>query len=296
MTAVPATAGLVVVDKPAGLTSHDVVARVRRLAHTRRVGHAGTLDPMATGVLLVGVERVTKLLGYLAAGEKTYRACVRFGAATVTDDARGEVVSTAPTDELDDAAVRAALAAQTGELDQVPSAVSAVKVDGRRAYDRVRAGEEVRLAPRRVHIGRLDVGPVRRVDGFLDVDIELDCSAGTYVRAVARDAGAALGVGGHLTALRRTRVGAFDLAGAATLEQLADRPDPVAVGMDELVERTFGRRDVDAETARAAANGARLPADGRDGPYALFGPDGLAVSLVEERDGLTRALVVLRPA
>jgi len=210
--------GLVVVDKPAGLTSHDVVGRMRRIAHTRRVGHAGTLDPMATGVLLVGVERVTKLLGYLAAGDKSYEATVRLGQSTVTDDAEGEVTAAATTAGLEEEPVRDAFRRYTGDFAQVPSAVSAVKVDGRRSYDRVRAGEAVALAARQVSVPELEVRALRRPKpDLLDVDIALTCSSGTYVRAIARDVGADLGVGGHLTALRRTRVGAFDLTDAATL-------------------------------------------------------------------------------
>ena len=208
--------GLVVVDKPGGMTSHDVVARVRRLAGTRKVGHAGTLDPMATGVLVLGVERATRLLGHLMLTEKAYDATVRLGVATTTDDAEGEVTASVPTAGLDEASVREAAAAFVGELEQVPSAVSAIKVDGRRAYARVRAGEEVELAPRSVTVHELVVHDVRLGDDVVDVDLRVRCSSGTYIRAIARDLGAALGVGGHLTALRRTAVGPYDLAVART--------------------------------------------------------------------------------
>ena len=218
--------GLVVVDKPAGITSHDVVARVRRLAGTRKVGHAGTLDPMATGVLVVGVERATRLLGHLMLTEKAYDATARLGVATVTDDAEGEVTATVSAAHLDEATVRAAFAEQVGELSQVPTAVSAVKVDGVRAYQRVRDGEEVALEPRQVTVHELTVTDVRAVStgstaSVVDVDISLRCSSGTYVRAIARDVGAALGVGGHLTALRRTAVGPYGLDVAHTLDELA---------------------------------------------------------------------------
>ena len=182
--------GLVVVDKPAGLTSHDVVARVRRLAGTRKVGHAGTLDPMATGVLVVGVERATRLLGHLMLTDKAYDATVRLGVATTTDDAEGDVTASAATGHLDEATVRAALAAYVGDLQQVPTAVSAIKVDGKRAYARVRDGEDVQLAARPVRIHALDVHEVRRAGEGLDVDISVRCSSGTYIRAIARDAGA----------------------------------------------------------------------------------------------------------
>ena len=199
--------GLVVVDKPAGMTSHDVVARVRRLAGTRKVGHAGTLDPMATGVLVLGLNRATRLLGHLMLTEKAYDATIRLGVATTTDDAEGEVLATAPTDGLDEASIRGVLAGFVGEIDQVPTAVSAIKVDGVRAYQRVRDGEQVELEPRRVTIHELTVHDVSGPD----VRITVRCSSGTYIRAIARDAGAALGVGGHLTALRRTAVGEFGL-------------------------------------------------------------------------------------
>ena len=190
--------GLVVVDKPAGITSHDVVSRVRRLAGTRKVGHAGTLDPMATGVLVLGVDRATRLLGHLMLTEKAYDATIRLGVSTVTDDAEGDVVSTASTAGLDEALVRATLAEFTGDLLQVPTAVSAIKVDGQRSYARVRAGEEVQLEPRPVTVHELVVHDVRRTDEVVDADVSLRCSSGTYVRAIARDAGARLGVGGHL--------------------------------------------------------------------------------------------------
>src|SRR3712207_6475123 len=202
--------GLLLVDKPGGMTSHDVVARARRALSVRKVGHAGTLDPMATGLLVLGVGAATRLLGYVGGHDKTYEATIRLGQATVTDDREGEVLRTASTAALDDDAVRAALAAQTGALQQVPSAVSAVKVDGRRSYDRVRAGEEVVLEPRSVTVHRLEVHRIDRPEAdLLDVDVTVECTAGTYIRAIARDAGAALGIGGHLTALRRTVSGPF---------------------------------------------------------------------------------------
>ncbi len=296
-----ATAGLVVVDKPAGLTSHDVVARLRRLIGTRRVGHAGTLDPMATGVLVAGIDRGTKLLGHLAGGDKSYRATIRLGQATTTDDAEGDHLGGASADDVDDARVRASLADVVGEFDQVPSSVSAVKVDGRRAYARVRAGETVALAARRVCVARLELLAVRRpAAGLLDVDVDLDCSSGTYVRAIARDLGAELGVGGHLTALRRTRVGVFDLGHAATLEDLAEAAasdaDPVRFGLDAAVDMAFARRDVDGDQARVLGHGGALEPWGRPGPYGVFGPDGRVIALMADRDGAARPVVVLRPA
>jgi tRNA pseudouridine55 synthase len=293
----PPAGGLVVVDKPAGWTSHDVVARVRRIARTRRVGHAGTLDPMATGVLVLGVGRATKLLGHLALTDKGYAATMRLGRSTVTNDADGDVTGGSSAAGVTPAALAAGLAALTGSISQVPSAVSAVKIDGRRAYARVRAGEDVALAPRPVTVSRLDLVASRRpAPDLLDLDVEVDCSSGTYVRALARDLGAALGVGGHLTALRRTRVGPFTLAGAVTLEELAERADPVPVPLDAAVAAAFPRRDLDAAAAARLAHGGRLEPAGLPGPYGAFDPAGAVVALVAEADGVARPLVVFRPA
>ena len=289
--------GLVVVDKPAGLTSHDVVARVRRLAGTRRVGHAGTLDPMATGVLVLGVERATRLLGHLALSAKSYDATVRLGQSTVTDDAEGDVIGGAPADAVTEDDVAAALGAQTGEIEQVPAAVSAIKVAGRRSYARVRAGEDVVLAPRRVTVSRLDLRSSRRpAPGLLDVDISVDCSSGTYIRAIARDLGAALGVGGHLTALRRTRVGPFDLTAAHTLAELAGLAEPVTMGLSDAVRTAFPRRELDQAGAVDLSHGRPLPPAGISGPYGAFAPDGHVVALLEEREGQARPRVVFTPA
>jgi tRNA pseudouridine55 synthase len=283
--------GLVVVDKPAGLTSHDVVARVRRLAGTRRVGHAGTLDPMATGVLVLGVNRATRLLGHLTLTEKAYDATIRLGATTVTDDAEGEVVTTIPADAVTDEAVARGVAALTGELMQVPSAVSAVKVDGKRSYKRVREGEQVELPPRPVTVSDFTVRGIRRAAGFVDVDASVVCSSGTYVRALARDLGATLGVGGHLTMLRRTRVGPYDLTMAHTLDDLAE--DFVVVPIAAAARAAFASRDIGADDARVLSHGGPLPATGTTpGPVAVFGPDGTFLALVEDRGSTTRALAV----
>lgn len=292
-----ATDGLVVVDKPGGMTSHDVVAGVRRLARIRRVGHGGTLDPMATGVLVVGVGRATRLLSYVSGAGKGYAATIRLGQRTVTDDAEGEVVARVPAGAVTDQAVRAGLAALTGEIDQVPSAVSAVKVEGRRAYQRVRAGERVTLAPRRVVVSRMDVLAVRRDrPGLVDVDVDLECSSGTYVRAIARDLGAALGVGGHLTALRRTFVGGFTLAEAVPWDALVQRaPDVVTLPLADAARRGFPPREVSAEQARILAHGGRLPPIGLPGPYAVFAPTGDVIAIVTERGGAARPDVVLAP-
>lgn len=284
-------AGLVVVDKPGGITSHGVVARVRRLAGTRKVGHAGTLDPMATGVLVLGVGRATRLLGHLVLTEKGYDATIRLGASTTTDDAEGEVVTTAPADHLDPAAITTALEAFTGEIDQVPTAVSAIKVDGKRAYQRVRDGEDVELAARRVTVHRLDVTDVRALpaQGVTDVDVSLRCSSGTYVRAIARDLGAALGVGGHLTALRRTAVGPYDLDVARTLEDLDAAYDVLPLAA--AARRAFTAVDLDIDAARDVRVGRSLDL-GLGGLSALFDPEGEFLALYEPRDGRARAVAV----
>ncbi|MGI8868140.1 MAG: tRNA pseudouridine(55) synthase TruB [Mycobacteriales bacterium] len=286
--------GLVVVDKPGGMTSHDVVARVRRIAATRKVGHAGTLDPMATGVLILGVERATKLLGYVAGHDKTYLATIRLGAATVTDDAEGDIVATADASRLDDGAVRRALGGFVGAIDQVPSAVSAIKLGGVRSYARVRAGESVDLAARRVRIDRIDVLAIRPGSVY-DLDIEVDCSTGTYIRALARDLGTTLGVGGHLTALRRTRIGAFSLAAASTLDELAESAEPVPIGIDTAMSSMFARRDLTPEEVDDVTHGRRIEPVGLPAPYGAFDSEGRAVALLEERGGQARTVVVIRP-
>jgi len=285
------TDGLVLVDKPAGWTSHDVVARCRRLAGTRRVGHAGTLDPMATGLLVVGVDRATRLLGHLALHDKDYLATIRLGVTTVTDDADGETVDVVDASDIGDEAVGAAMSALTGELMQVPSSVSAIKVDGRRAYARARAGESVELAARPVHVSRFEL--LRRDGDALDVAVT--CSTGTYVRALARDLGAALGVGAHLSALRRTRVGGFRIDGARTLEQLAEQFD--AIPLDVALRTAFPVRALTDDETFKVARGQRIEPIGMPaGPVAAFAPDGSAVALLEHRDGRVRSLVVFAPA
>jgi len=292
--------GLLVVDKPPGLTSHGVVARVRRLAGTRRVGHAGTLDPMATGVLVLGIDRGTRLLTYLVGGDKRYAATIRLGRSTITDDSEGDLTGEVSAEAVTDEAVRRSTGAFVGEVDQVPSAVSAIKIAGVRSYARVRRGEEVELPPRRVRITNLDVLEVRRVhDGpivLVDVDVEVGCSSGTYVRAIARDLGAALGVGGHLTALRRTVVGPFTLDEAVTLDEAAERGDAAAIPLAAAVQRLLARRDADAAEARMLANGRPLAAVGLSGPYGVFGPDGRVLAIVNESNGRARPEVVLAPA
>jgi tRNA pseudouridine55 synthase len=281
--------GLVVVDKPGGITSHDVVSRVRRLAGTRKVGHAGTLDPMATGVLVLGVDRATRLLGHLMVAEKAYDASVRLGVSTTTDDAEGDTTSTTSAAGLDEAAVRAAAAEFVGDLQQVPTAVSAIKVDGKRAYQRVRDGETVELRARPVTVHELVVGHVRHAGETVDLDLSVRCSSGTYIRAIARDLGARLGVGGHLTALRRTAVGPYDLATARTLDQLAEELQvlPIAVA----ARAAFASVDLDGTRATDVRYGRALDLD-LAGVTALFAPDGEFLALYEPREGLARAVAV----
>jgi tRNA pseudouridine55 synthase len=288
--------GLVIVDKPGGLTSHDVVARIRRLAGTRRVGHAGTLDPMATGVLVVGVEKATRLLGYLTLTEKQYDATIRLGQSTSTDDAEGELTKTAPATGLTPETINKAIAELTGEIQQVPPAVSAIKVDGQRAYKLTRAGSVPELKPRPVTVYEFTVTAIRPVGhgDLLDVDATVRCSSGTYIRALARDLGDKLGTGGHLTALRRTRVGEYGLDAAKTLDQLAERFEVIPLA--QAAAAAFPRRDLSADEARRLAHGGRLPAGppgtGTPGPTAAFAPDGSLVALLAEQDGQARPLAV----
>ncbi|HEY9333856.1 tRNA pseudouridine(55) synthase TruB [Kribbella sp. NPDC051936] len=286
-----ASDGIVVVDKPAGMTSHTVVARIRRLAGTRKVGHAGTLDPMATGVLVVGLNRATRLLGHLQLADKSYDATIRLGATTTTDDAEGEILTTAAVDGVTAEAISTAVAAYRGEISQVPSKVSAIKVDGKRAYERVRAGEEVALKARAVTISRYDVLDVRVAPDGIDVDVSVDCSSGTYIRALARDLGADLGVGGHLTALRRTRVGSFGLAAAHSLESLAKSFDWLPIA--DVAAGTFPRFDADEAQSAAIRTGRPLPGlDLEAGQTAMFAPDGTFLALYEPHGPLAKPTAV----
>ncbi|CAO5228951.1 tRNA pseudouridine(55) synthase TruB [Frankia sp. AgKG'84/4] len=296
----PQVDGLVVVDKPAGCTSHDVVARARRILGQRRVGHAGTLDPMATGVLLLGAGRGTRLLGHLALTDKVYDATIRLGRTTTTDDAQGEPLEDRPVDVEPDRLARE-MAALTGVIDQVPSSVSAVKVDGVRAYARVRAGEQVTLAARRVTVHRFDLLARRGTGGTpdpagTDLDVTVSCSSGTYIRALARDLGAALGCGGHLTALRRTVVGPFGLDRAVSLDTFGELGRAAVTPLAEAVAAGFARRDVPAPAAVDVSHGRRLAPVGQPGTYGVFGPDGAVLALVEETADAVRSLVVFAPA
>ena len=284
-----------VVDKPPGLTSHDVVARVRRLAGTRKVGHAGTLDPMATGVLVLGVNRATRLLGHLLVTDKVYDATIRLGSSTTTDDAQGEVVATASTAGLTEEAVLTALGAFVGTIDQVPSTVSAIKVGGRRAHELARAGEQFELESRSIRVDSIEVHEIREAESGVDLDVSVRCSSGTYIRSIARDLGARLQTGGHLTALRRTAVGPFALATARTLEQLAE--EMALIPITDAARTAFPSYELDDAQAVDVSFGRKLSLDlGRSGPVAMFDPDGEFLALyerVEDADGvLARAVAV----
>jgi tRNA pseudouridine55 synthase len=315
--------GILVVDKPGDWTSHDVVARCRRLAATRRVGHAGTLDPMATGVLVLGIGRATRLLGYLALTTKGYDATVRLGQTTLTDDAQGDVIATVDAGAVDDGAIRQAVSDLTGELLQVPSAVSAIKVKGERAYKRVRDGEDVELPVRPVTVSEFTVGQIRRRDAVVDLDVHVECSSGTYIRALARDLGASLGVGGHLTALRRTRVGDYRIETAHTIDELAalEAASLPVQGLDSVAQQSFAWFVVADDQVASVRNGraikARLRAadpevadgvaalggfepgqrgGGPAGPVAVLAPDGSFLGLYEQHGPVAQAVAVFAPA
>ncbi|MEU6406867.1 tRNA pseudouridine(55) synthase TruB [Streptomyces sp. NPDC046985] len=299
MTAKPTPPdGLVIVDKPSGFTSHDVVAKMRGIARTRRVGHAGTLDPMATGVLVLGLEKATKLLGHLALTEKEYLGTVRLGQNTVTDDAEGEITSRADASGLVRDAVDAAVAKLTGHIMQVPSKVSAIKIDGVRSYKRAREGEDFEIPARPVTVSSFTVYDVRDAvaeDGtpVLDLVVSVVCSSGTYIRALARDLGADLGVGGHLTALRRTRVGPYGIDAARTLDAL--QQELTVMPIAEAATAAFPRWDVDARRARLLTNGVRLEMPetyAGAGAVAVFDAEGRFLALVEEQRGKAKSLAV----
>ena len=296
--------GLLIVDKPAGWTSHDVVARARRLCATRKVGHAGTLDPMATGVLVLGINRATKLLTFLVGCDKTYTATIRLGQSTITDDADGEIATSHDVSGLTAEAVQRGVAALTGELAQVPSSVSAIKVNGQRSYARVRAGQDVVLPSRRVTVRRFDIldHRTRSVRGQVvwDLDVRVEVSSGTYIRALARDLGAALGVGGHLTVLRRTRVGRFGIEGAHSIPylEIASEADGMPmVPLSAAARESFDVRELTAPEAVAIGYGQRIASQlaGRSQPIAAFAPDGHLVAMLDESGSLAKARVVFAP-
>lgn len=298
-----AHSGLVIVDKPSGLTSHDVVSRLRRAFRTRKVGHAGTLDPAATGVLVVGIERGTRFLTHLVATAKAYDATVRLGQATSTDDAEGEVLhrsNPARLDALTSADIEAGIAELSGPIMQRPSAVSAIKIKGRRAHELVRAGEAVELPARPITVHGWQVHGIRRPNpGAIEVDVSVECSSGTYIRALARDLGETLGVGGHLTRLRRTRVGVFGLRDARPLAALHDAPS-LTYSLDQALQLCYPTVGVTEEEAVTLSHGGRLSTGNREieaeQPVAAVAPDGRAIALVVENEGALRPIFVARPA
>ncbi|POH59168.1 tRNA pseudouridine(55) synthase TruB [Cryobacterium zongtaii] len=293
------TSGLVLVDKPQGWTSHDAVARTRRLANTRKVGHAGTLDPMATGLLILGINSSTRLLTYVVGLDKEYLATIRLGAATTTDDAEGEELTRAPAEVVDAVtaeAITAGIQGLTGDISQRPSAVSAIKVDGKRAYARVRAGEDVELPARPVTVSAFELLSSTPVDGFLDLEVRVVCSSGTYIRALARDLGAGLGVDGHLTSLRRTRIGPFGIDAADPLDRLDVAR--ALIGPADAASRLFGRLDLSEQQAIDLGHGKRIDAPvgaGDAGPIAAISPNGSLIGLVEYRAGQAKSIVNFPP-
>ncbi|MEO8095591.1 MAG: tRNA pseudouridine(55) synthase TruB [Pseudolysinimonas sp.] len=281
--------GILLVDKPGGVTSHDVVSRARRALGTRKVGHAGTLDPMATGLLLLGVDSSTRLLTYLVGLGKRYTATIRLGVATDTDDAEGQVTATADASRVTRVSIDAEVKALTGELSQVPSSFSAIKVDGRRSYERARAGEEVVLQPRTVTVSRFDVLAERRGTQVVDLDVVVECGSGTYIRALARDLGHALGVGGHLTALRREAIGGFEVQDAVAI-------DAIDVGSllsaATVAGELFPVATLDDAQATDLAHGKRVRVSVPEAPVvAAVTAHGRLAGLVAVKDGVARVLV-----
>ena len=285
-----ATSGILLVDKPQGITSHGVVSRTRKLAGTRKVGHAGTLDPMATGLLVLGLNSSTRLLTYLVGLDKEYFATIRLGASTTTDDAEGETATSTDASAVTDEQIEAGIVPLRGQIEQVPSSVSAIKVDGKRAYTLVREGETVELKSRAVTISAFEVLETRREGEFVDVDVRVECSSGTYIRALARDLGSTLGVGGHLTALRRTRIGPFSIDDAATLDDLdpaAQLRTPVATA-----ELLFPRYNASAQDVIDLVHGKRITVTDLDGgPIAAVAPDGRLVGLLTVTKTVGKPLV-----
>ena len=287
--------GFLVVDKQPGMTSHDVVAIARRSLGTRKVGHAGTLDPMATGVLVLGFNNGTRLLQYITDGDKSYVATVVLGSATVTDDVEGEVISTADVSHISDEQVLSELAKMRGTIMQRPSSVSAVKIDGQRAYDRVRSGEEVVLPQREVTISALNVISISRLENAIEIHIEVTCSAGTFIRAIARDLGTALGVGGHLNSLRRTRVAGFTLADAVTLDQLKSG-DFSTLDLTQVARTTFAEREIALDEKLELSFGRTLTENPGPGIYAGISGDNQLVALLHNVDGRAKPIAVFAAA
>jgi tRNA pseudouridine55 synthase len=287
--------GFLVVDKEPGMTSHDVVAIARRALGTRKVGHAGTLDPMATGVLVLGFNNGTRLLQYITDGDKSYQATIVLGVSTITDDFEGEVIATVDASAITDEQINAELGSMRGTFMQRPSSVSAVKVDGERAYDRVRSGETVVLASREVTISRLDILQIRRSKKRVEIDIEVTCSAGTYIRAIARDCGDGLKVGGHLSALRRTRVAGFTTTGAASIAGLKSA-EFSTLDLADVARATFPVREIALDEKLELSFGRTLTANPADGVYAGISPANELIALLSNVDGKAKPIAVFAAA
>lgn len=289
--------GFLVVDKSAGFTSHDVVAIARKALQERRVGHAGTLDPFATGVLVLGVGNGTRLLQYITDGKKSYQGTIRLGSQRTTDDFTGEIVSEnlVGLHSITDSAIIESLSRQVGEIYQRPSSFSAIKVNGKRAYELARAGEEVKLRERKVTIYSLEVGKIERHESAIDIAINVECSAGTYIRSIARDLGQQLTVGGHLTALRRLRVDPFSLDDAITIEQL--RAEPALLSLDDAISRIFSRRNLSMEEVASVSHGRSIELhDEKQSQHqqsAAFTPEGRFIALLAEKSGRAQPILVL---
>jgi tRNA pseudouridine55 synthase len=289
------TSGFLVVDKEPGMTSHDVVAIARRALGTRKVGHAGTLDPMATGILVLGFNNGTRLLQYITDGDKTYQATVVLGAATITDDVEGEVIRTGDTSAITDAEVRSELAKMQGKIMQRPSSVSAVKIDGERAYDRVRSGEEVVLPSREVTISQLDILGIRHLEKSIEIDIEVTCSAGTFIRAIARDCGDGLGVGGHLSSLRRSRIAGFGLEHSISLLDLK-AGDFSHLALADVAKATFAVREIALDEKLELSFGRTLSANPDGRIYAGISSANELIALLHNVDGKAKPIAVFAAA
>ncbi len=287
--------GFLVVDKAPAMTSHDVVAVARKALGTRKVGHAGTLDPMATGVLVLGFGNGTRLLQYITDGDKSYVATVVLGAATVTDDQEGEVISEADASKISDEEISSGLLKMVGEIQQRPSSVSAVKVAGERAYDRVRAGEVFELAARTITISSLDILDIRRQGSRIQIDIDVTCSAGTFIRAIARDLGNELKVGGHLSALRRTRVAGFSIDQAITFEALKGQ-DFKALDLSDVARQTFKVRELALDEVAELSFGRPLTLNASDEIFAALSPDNRLIALLKNEIGKAKPIAVFAAA
>ena len=289
------TDGFLVVDKAPGMTSHDVVVVARKALGTRKVGHAGTLDPMATGVLVLGFGNGTRLLQYITDGDKSYTATIVLGASTITDDREGEVISEVSAAHISDEEIKSGLAKMVGEIQQRPSSVSAVKVDGERAYDRVRAGEVFELAARTITISSLNVLEIRRPGSRIEIDIDVTCSAGTFIRAIARDLGSDLQVGGHLSVLRRTRVAGFPISQAISFDDLKNQTF-TTLALSDVARATFQVRELALDEVSELSFGRALASNPSDEIFAALSPDDRLIALLKNESGKAKPIAVFAAA